>query len=242
MYLGPADELDGHRRPGIVTVPIACASEGSLEVFMEPVLPQPHVVVVGSSPAVRTLAGLAAVLDWRVTVVGDIDDAPQGATVRTVEQWDEIGVDQYTPIVVATQGHFDEPALEAALASSAPYIGLVASSRRADTVLGYLADRGHDQASLDRIETPAGLDLGEIQHREIAVAVLARIVELRASGAIAGAKTETASPTESLDPVCGMTVNVETAMYSSEHAGTTTYFCCAGCKAQFEQEPSAFKA
>lgn len=240
MYLGPAEELDGHRRPGIITVPIACASDGSLEVFMEPVLPQPHVVVFGTSPAVRTLVRLAAALDWRATVIGDLEEQPEGVTVRTMEQWDSIGVDEYTPVVVATQGHYDEPALEAALASPAAYIGLVASSRRADTVLGYLADRGYDQSTLDRIETPAGLDLGEIQHREIAVAILARLVELRASGAIGGALAAASAATEAIDPVCGMTVDISTAKFVTEHEGEKVYFCCPACKAQFEKEPAAF--
>ncbi len=163
MYLGPAEELDGHTRDGVVTVPIACASEGALEVFMEPVLPQPHVVVVGRSPAVRALARLVVAMDWRVSVVDDGGDGsgfPDVATVLTsVADLAAAGVDDTTAVVVATQGHYDEPALEAALATPAPYIGLVASAARAETVLGYLRDGGVPDTELRRIHTPAGLDL-----------------------------------------------------------------------------------
>lgn len=207
---------------------------------MEPVLPQPHVVVVGSSPAVRTLADLVLALDWRVTVVGELEEPPADATIRRIDEWESVDVDEFTPVVVATQGHYDEPALEAALGSEAPYIGLVASARRAETVLGYLRDRGFDEAAIGRIETPAGLDLGEIEHREIAVAILARLVELRAHGAIAGVTALDAAPAEAVDPVCGMTVDIRSAKFTTEHDGQTIYFCCPACKSQFEKEPSAF--
>lgn len=240
MYLGPPEELDGHQRPGVVTVPIACASEGSLEVFMEPVLPQPHVVVAGTSPAVRTLARLASALDWRVTILGDLPDAPAGVEVRSLEHWDELAVDEYTPVVVATQGHFDEPALELALQSPATYIGLVASATRAETVVGYLRDRGFTNEDIDRIESPAGLDLGQIEHREIAVAIMARLIQLRAAGAIEGVAAETGAMITAVDPVCGMDVDTVAARFTLEHDGATVYFCCPGCLAAFEKEPSAF--
>lgn len=240
MYLGPPDELDGHQRPGVVTVPIACASEGSLEVFMEPVLPQPHVIVVGNSPAVSTLANLILALEWRVTVVGSGGGLSEAAHQVPLESWANLGVDEFTPVVVATQGHYDEPALEAALKSDAPYIGLVASARRADAVVGYLRDRGFQQDAIDRIETPAGLDLGAIEHREIAVAILARLVELRAAGAIGGASQASRPLAEAIDPVCGMTVDVASAKFSTEHDGDTIFFCCPACQNQFEKEPAAF--
>ena len=234
MYLGPADELDGSEREGIVTVPIACASEGALEVFMEPVLPQPRVVVAGGSPAVTTLAGLLEVLDWRVTVVSDED----GSGVPEMALLD---IDESTAVVVASQGHYDEPALEAALASPAGYIGLISSSRRAKTVLGYLGDRGYSEADLSRVHTPAGLDLGRIEHREIAVAILAQLVELRAAGKLTAQSSElSVVGSEAVDPVCHMTVDIATARWSSEFDGTKYYFCSAGCHQTFETTPINF--
>lgn len=246
MYLGPAEELDGHDRDGVVTVPIACASEGAMEVFMEPMLPQPHVVVVGRSPAVGVLAGLLTVMDWRATVVGDESssgDLPDGVErVDSVEHMAHLGIDETTAIVVATQGHYDEPALEAALATSAGYIGLVASAARGETVLGYLKDRGHTEESLRRIHTPAGVDLGPVQHSEIAVAVLAELVAVRTSGGLSGAaEVEAESVIETaIDPVCGMSVTVADARFLSDHEGGTYYFCAPGCQHSFEAKPARF--
>ena len=247
MYLGPAEELDGAARDGVVTVPVACASEGALEVFMEPVLPQPHVVVVGKSPAVKTLARLLVALDWRATVVDDGGDGsgfPDRADVVTdLDALGTLGIDDATAVVVATQGHYDEPALEAVLATPAPYVGFVASAGRGETVLGYLRDRGVSETDLRRVHTPAGLDLGHIEHREIAVAILAQLVAIRASGGIAGTVEAPASaPASAIDPVCGMTVDVGGARFVTEHDGETFYFCCPACKTMFEESPANYVA
>lgn len=232
MYLGPAEELDGVGRDGVVTVPISCSSEGALEVFMEPVLPSPHVVVVGKSPAVKQLEKLLVAMDWHASVVPDDE----------LERLGELGVDEATAVVVATQGHADEPALDAALATDAGYIGLVASSKRGESVLGYLRDRGADDESLRRIHTPAGIDLGPIQHSEIAVAVLAELVAVRTSGGLSGiAGVEVESPAETaIDLVCGMTVTVADARWVTEHEGETYYFCAPGCQTAFEKDPASF--
>lgn len=243
MYLGPADELDGHERDGVLNVPISCSSEGALEVFMEPVLPQPHVVLVGSSPAVTTLTRLLAALDWRVTVVDDGGDpngfGPDVEVETTVEAIAAVGVDSTTPIVVATQGHYDETALTAALATETPYIGLVASAARARTVLGYLRDQGVAEAEVRRIHTPAGVDLGPIEHREIGVAILAELVAIKASGGIAGpAAAVSPAPATAIDPVCGMTVQIEGARFTTELDDVAYYFCCPACLKTFETAPA----
>ena len=120
----------------------------------------------------HTLRELAGVLGWQADVIDAADFSAAAVDARAV-------------VVVATQGHGDEEAIEQAVAASPAYIGLVASHRRGDAVLGYLADRGVPQHLLDRVRVPAGLDLGHTSHREIAVAILAELVELRASGALA---------------------------------------------------------
>lgn len=243
MYLGPADELDGVSRDRVLTVPISCSSEGALEVFMEPVLPQPHVVVVGSSPAVANLARLLVAMEWRATVVSEDETiaVPDSVTVvHGVEHFSDIAIDDATSVVVASQGHYDEPALEAALATPAAYIGLVASASRAETVLGYLRDQGVDETQVARVDAPAGVDLGPIEHREIAVSILAKLVQLRASGAIGGATEAVAVPTTAIDPVCHMEVDTATAKFTAEVDGTTFYFCAPGCRHAFEKAPADF--
>ncbi len=154
----------------VEVVPMACGSEGELAVYLEPVLPAPLVIAVGDSPAVSTLVSLVRELGWRASAVSTGDEL---AATR---------IDTGTAIVIATQGHDDEASLLAAVRTPAAYIGLVASRTRAELTLGYLRDRGVSDDDLARVQAPAGLDLGSIDHREIAVAVLAELVARRAAG------------------------------------------------------------
>ncbi len=246
LFLGTADELEGHRREGVVTVPIACQSEGALEVYVEPVMPSPHLVVIGRSPAVDALAAMAAALGWRTAVIDDGGDASShGVAGPVLTQLDlgAAGVTERSFIVVATQGHYDEDALQHALSSPAAYVGLVASHKRAESVLGYLRDRGASEEAIARVHAPAGLDLGKVPHQEIAVAVLAELVQLRAAGKLGtGVPPAEATPRhEEIDPVCGMTVDVADARYRSVYEGRTFYFCSAGCLERFEASPASFE-
>jgi xanthine dehydrogenase accessory factor len=245
LFLGPPEELAARGRDGVVTVPIACQSEGALEVYVEPVLPQPYLVVIGRSPAVGTLASTANALGWRTVVVdegGMAEDYPNADRVFTSLDLSEADVTERSVIVVATQGHYDEAALETALATPAAYVGLVASRRRAEAVLGYLRDRGVSDANLARVHAPAGLDLGKVAHEEIAIAILAELVQERAAGKLAAAEPADLETHEAIDPVCGMTVDVATAVYRSTFEDTTYYFCSAGCLSRFEEDPARFVA
>jgi xanthine dehydrogenase accessory factor len=197
-------------------------------VYLEPVVPAPLVVAVGDSPAVSTLAGLARELGWRVATASGADD------------FDATAVDAGTAVVVATQGHDDEAALQAALRTPAGYIGLVASRQRADVTFGYLRDRGVADADLDRVQAPAGLDLGSTDHREIAVAVLAELVARRARGELRKpVAAAAAAPATAVDPICGMTVDAVPASHPLEVDGTTYYFCSLGCRAALESRQGA---
>jgi xanthine dehydrogenase accessory factor len=230
LWLGQPDELaDLHVPQGVTAVPMACQSEGALQIFIEPAHAAPRLVVVGRSPMAVTLVRLAEALDWSVHPV----------------EGDELTVDLLTPtsvVVVATQGHGDEEVLEQALAADPQYVGLVASHRRGAAVLGYLAERGIDQDRLDRVRFPVGLDLGSTSHREIAVAVLAELVQLRAAGEISSRPAGVTLPRvdTTVDPVCGMTVDVDPSNHPFEHEGRTYHFCCPGCRYAFAKDPAAF--
>ena len=239
LLLGTPDQFGEKVPEGMTVVPIACQSEGALEVFIEPVQPVARLVIVGRSPMAQTLAALADALGWRTAVL----DGPAFTAADA---------DPATMVVVATQGHGDEDAMEQAVLARPAYLGLVASHRRGAVVLGYLADRGLPKDQLDRVHVPAGLDLGRTSHREIAVAILAELVQLRAAGAIdvaageaggAGAQADTAkrtAPAEAVDPVCGMTVAADESSYPLVHNGVTYYFCRAGCRRTFEADPAAY--
>jgi xanthine dehydrogenase accessory factor len=238
VFLGPPDELEDRAREGVVTAPIACQSEGAMEVFLEPMIPSPHLVVVGRSPMADTLARLAGMLGWHTVVVddgGSASDHPDVPVVVSTLDLDDAGIDDRSFVVVATQGHYDESALEAALATPAPYIGLVASRKRAETVVGYLRQRGVPENALARVRAPAGLDLGTVAHEEIAVAILAELVQLKAADEVSTGITPP-SIEQATDPVCGMTVVVSSARYTAVRDGLTHYFCSAACLRTFETE------
>jgi xanthine dehydrogenase accessory factor len=229
LLLGTPDQFGAAVPDGMTVVPISCQSEGALEVYIEPVLPVPHLVVVGRSPMAETLASLGRDLGWRTDLVAGPGLSAAAASERSM-------------VVIATQGHGDEDAVQAALAVRPAYLGLVGSRRRGAAVLGYLADRGLPADQLGRVRVPAGLDLGHTSHREIAVAILAELVQLRAAGALTAASPAgtAAVATEATDPVCRMTVAAGPSSYPLEHDGTTYYFCRAACRQEFARDPAAY--
>jgi xanthine dehydrogenase accessory factor len=237
LLLGSSDQFGTAVPEGMTVVPISCQSEGALEVYIEPVFPVPHLVVVGRSPMAHTLAELARALGWSTDLLSTQDFAAGHADKRSM-------------VVVATQGHGDEDMIERAVAMRPAYLGLVASRKRAEAVLGYLADRGVPKDQLDRVHAPAGLDLGRTSHEEMAVAILAQLVQLRAAGALPGIPAPRAELgreprtelklAEAVDPVCGMTVMANAAAMPAEHDGITYYFCCAGCHRAFDENPAAY--
>jgi xanthine dehydrogenase accessory factor len=234
LLLGTPEQFGAAVPEGMTVVPIACQSEGALEVYIEPVLPAPHLVVVGRSPMAHTLADLARALGWRAVLIDGPDFTSADAGERSM-------------VVVATQGHYDEEAVEQAVAARPAYLGLVGSQRRGVALLGYLAERGVPRDRLDKIRVPAGLDLGRTTHEEIAVAILAELVQLRASGALprqaahaSQAGKAAAEAAHHTDPVCGMTVTAARSGKPLEHDGSTYYFCSAGCRRAFENDPAAY--
>lgn len=193
LLIGAPEDLDTRARDGLLTFPTSCASEGALEIYIEPHLPTPQLVIVGRSPVVDTMATLANGLGWRTVIVDDEGGSLSDHAVAD-EVWHTLdlkgsGVNSGSYVVVATLGHYDEDALEAALGTDAAYIGLVASRKRAGTVMDYLRGNGASEDSLARIQAPAGLDLGRIAHEEMAVAVIAQIVQIKAQAGLPSAST-----------------------------------------------------
>ena len=168
------------RADGVREYTMTCHSGGTIEIFVEPVLPKPALVLVGGGPVVETLAGLAAAARFGVTVVDP--ESPARAAMMAASVVDDLGsvaVTSRTAIVVATHGRFDEDALDRALRSDAGYVSLVASPTRARVVLESLRARGIPDERLGRLKAPAGLDLGAVTPEEIAVSILAEIVAHR---------------------------------------------------------------
>jgi xanthine dehydrogenase accessory factor len=241
LFLGSPDELAAHGHDETLTIAMACESEGAMEIYLEPYLPRPQVVVVGRSPAVHALTVQARALEWDVVVIDDggrAEEHPHPELVRTTLDLAGLGIGPSTAIVIATQGHYDDLALRAALATDAGYIGVVAAEKRASSVLGMLRDEGLDDAQLARVHAPAGLDLGPVDNPEIAVAVLADLVARRAAGQLRGVGAS--APRAAVDPVCGMTVFVDRAKYHAVHDGVDYWFCSSACHHAFSTDPARY--
>jgi xanthine dehydrogenase accessory factor len=201
---------------GAVTVPNPCLSGGGLEIFLEPRLAAPRVVVVGDTPIALALAELGRRVGF------DVHPVPALAEVHSDD----------AAVVVASHGHGEEEALRAALESDVPYVGLVASHRRGAAVVEAL-----DVAPecLQRLRTPAGLDIGARTAEEIAVSILAEVIAARRSLPPPVPEVATA-----VDPVCGMTVVAGEAAPSLEHAGSRVWFCGEGCRHAFTEDPARY--
>ena len=245
VLLAPNPEEVDAGLEGTVLIPMACQSEGTLAIYLEPCLPSPELVVIGQSPMARSLASLGDSLGFRVCACDPSATAEMFPSAETLVQELEainglIGPRSY--VVVATMGHYDEEALEAVLSGQAGYVGLVASPRRGRAVIDYLRSKGVPPEALQTVKYPAGLDIGAETPEEIALSVLTEIIE-RMRSDWKGISLEPAAQVaqiESIDPICNMTVNVAESRYHSSYNGTTFHFCCLACKERFEQSPHSY--
>ncbi len=267
------DATETASEPAQVMVPMICASEGAIEVYIEPFMPPPALVVVGETPVAGALARLGRAMDYVVTQVVESREQsdipamaePQGISVISLDALEEAlrtGLGRPS-VVVASQGHYDEDALEVALRAGSPYIGLLASRPRGASVRASLADRG--VPGVDAIYSPVGLDLGARTPEEVALSILAEIVRDRPSlstspkaplecharakagaeptvpaNASAPARRDVMTPEYAVDPVCGMKVDIATARQTAELVAVVYYFCCAHCKAALLEKPPQY--
>jgi len=222
IHIVGGDEVKESRRRGELMIATTCPSGGSLDIFIEPRLPKPLLLVFGDGPAAATLVKLAELTGFRARAVSQ----PELATLDVAT-----GVGH---AVVATMGHYDEDALEAALAYPRLDVSLIASTRRAGAVRAELLRRGLDKATIARVRTPAGKTRGGTQE-QIALLALAEVVAARQKHGAKPIAVEVAPVTFVTDPVCGMTVDPLTSPYKLVALDTTYWFCSAGCQASFEK-------
>ncbi len=212
-----ADEVKQTRKRGELMVATTCPSGGSLDVFIEPRLPRPLLLVFGESPAARTLVQLGSLAGFRTCSVHPGARPP-----------DFPGAD-------LVLGSLD---LAPALSHPTLDVGLIASNRRAAAVRAALLGRGLDEAGLSRLRSPAGRVRG-VSQEEIAVLALAEVVAARQKRGRAPV-IEQPAVIFATDQVCGMTVDPLTAAHKALLDGKTYWFCSAGCQAEFEKEPQRY--
>jgi xanthine dehydrogenase accessory factor len=202
---GAAPEDEPATPDGVVVAHNPCLSGGSLEIFLEPWLVAPRVVVFGDTPIARAVGELAAAAGYEVAR----DEAPAASDAA---------------LVVASHGEGEEDALVTALESGVGYVGLVASPRRGAAVLASL---DVPDALRAQVHTPAGLDIGARGPAEIAISILAQIVAERT------AHPPVAAPATATDPVCGMEVMVTDSTPYADGGDERVYFCCEGCRTAY---------
>jgi xanthine dehydrogenase accessory factor len=230
-----APETAPEHQPGVVSHTSTCPSAGALDVFIDPQLPRPLLLVVGGTPAARTLVRIGAAVgfrSWAVHTGASATDFPEADAVVGSLDLSDVPAGADTWAVVATMGHYDEDALAALLPFDLPYLGVIASRRRMQSVLDLLTRRG--VTGLDRIRRAGGEAVGRSQ-QEIALGVVAEIVAERHAKEPASALFK---PT-AVDPICGMTVDIEGALHSVAIESTTYYFCSAHCREAFVQQDAA---
>jgi xanthine dehydrogenase accessory factor len=226
---GAEDGREVHREEGVVTVQNPCLSGGSIEVFLEPFLPAPRVLVAGDSPIALALARLGPEVGLEIVAT----QAEEGGT-RAPDPAD-------LALVVAAHGRDEVEILRAGLEAGVEYVGLVASRKRGAAIIDQLRADGVAEELLAVIDSPAGFDIGARAPSEIAVAILARIIEVRRTRerAVGAAAARPATAATAVDPICGMTVVLGPDTPQLEHGGEPVYFCGEGCKRSFEVQQAA---
>ena len=228
VHIVGGDEVKHSRKHGELMIATTCPSGGSLDIFIEPRLPKPVLLVFGDGPAAVTLVKIGELTGFRARAVAQAELA----------SLDVSGGDVHA--IVATMGHYDEDALEAALAYPDLEVSLIASTRRAAAVRGELLRRGLGEQTLARVRTPAGKTWGRgSTQEEIALLALAEVVGARRKRASKPIPVDVAPVTFVTDPVCGMTVDPLTSPYKLVAGDQTHWFCSAGCKASFEESLSS---
>ena len=204
---------------GIEQHAMRCASNGSIELFIQPFVERPGLCVLGATPAADEARFLAERLGIKLGT--DAAAAPI--------------------VLVATQGEGDEAALQAALSSGAAHVLMIASARKAERLRAVMLARGVPAERVATLRAPVGPDIGASTPAEIALAAVAEVVRLRRVHP--AQQTPLAGPPAGyVNPVCGAVISAQMVIHTLEHDGLTQYFCCDHCKVEFERDPDKYTA
>jgi xanthine dehydrogenase accessory factor len=245
--LSISPELAHEDWKGVESYRMTCEGGGSLEIYLEPVLPKPELLIVGRSPVAQIVSELGRLLDFKVCVVdpeASKEQFPNVDVILTDLSLVRSRINEASFVVVATMGNGDEEGLQAVVGAAPRYLGLVASEKKARSLFEYVQEKGATDEQIASIKCPAGLELGGETMPEIALSVMAEITRVRRATESSTRSgnlpvVHEATPSEAngtaTDPICGMTVNTQNARYTSAHENTVVYFCCLKCKETFDR-------
>ena len=232
----------------IKTYTMTCQSGGEVDVYIEPVLPKPHLLIFGVSHIGMALSKIAKAMDYEVSAISNNVDKnlfPDADRLIDIKELDNHSFGKNAYIVVCTQGEGDTEALFKALELNASYLSFVASRKKANAIFRELRGKGVNFDQLKTIKTPAGLDLGAKLPEEVAISILAQIIQdFRSIPKEPETKKEEPLTIDNEDfyinPVCQIPVQKSTAKHVLEYKKEKVYFCCDGCKVSFEKAPEKY--
>jgi xanthine dehydrogenase accessory factor len=239
--------LEAEARDGVELYRMSCYSGGTLEIYIEPYLPEPELLVCGASPAAEALVKIGAAVGFKVILVDPSASQEQFSSAAVIlprVDPEKLGKSRERYAVVATNGNWDEEAIKQLLPLSPDYLGLIASPKRFQQLREDLRADGVAAEKLAAIKCPAGIDMPARTFPEVALSIVAEIVSLRRSrekkAPAAQESAEAGIPALAEDPVCHMKVDPKTAPASFVFSGVTYYFCNPHCKKTFEKEPRKY--
>jgi xanthine dehydrogenase accessory factor len=241
--------LEAEVREGVELYRMTCYSGGTMEIYIEPYLPEPQLLICGASPAAEALVKIGKAVGFQVFLIDPSATAEHFPDAEVILPQIEAGkfpVTRERYAAVATMGNWDEEAIKEVLSLSPDYLGLVASKKRFQEIVSRLSSEGVSREKLALVTCPAGLEISARTLPEVALSIVAEIVSLRRrraeKGAVPDSPAQVALPAMAEDPVCHMTVDPQTARYRVDFEGVIYYFCNASCKTSFEKAPQKYLA
>ncbi len=244
VRIHPSDNLADQE--GVKNYKMTCMSGGSVDVYIEPIMPVSKLRIFGRSHIAVALCNIATAAGFEVNVVTDLAEDEMFTSAKSVQPLkgfeSKPAPGEYT--VVCTQGENDANSLLAAVQMNPRYLAFVASRKKANSILMGLKRQDVPHEQLVKIKTPAGIDINAKTPEEVAISILAEIIREKRNGESSSNNImqEEKELQEDLyiNPVCKIPVQKSTAKYILEYEGEKVYFCCDGCKESFEKDPAAY--
>jgi xanthine dehydrogenase accessory factor len=244
--------LEKTNQNGVAEYKMTCQSEGNIEIFLEPIASKPHLVIVGKTEIAKSLSKLASSIGYKITGVSkdsDLKTYPKVDELITDLDLTSVKTNSQTKIIICTQGDGDESILDQVLRKEASFIGFVSSKKKMQSLKYYLNQLGHSDESIKRIHAPVGIDISAKQPDEVAISILAEIIQDKylseekttfKSFENKSALIEKNTSSYYINPVCGVPVDPQNPKHTIEYKGEKVYFCCDGCKDKFVLEPEKY--
>jgi xanthine dehydrogenase accessory factor len=239
--------LDAEVREGIELYRMTCYSGGTMEIYIEPYLPEPQLLICGASPAAEALVKIGKAVGLQVFLIdpsATAENFPDAEVILPQIAAGKFSGTRERYAVVATMGNWDEEAIKDALALAPAYLGLIASKKRFQEIVSRLSGEGLSREQLALVTCPAGLEISARTLPEVALSIMAEIVSLRRSRAekeaVTSGPAQVVPPAMAEDPVCHMRVDPQMARHRVDFEGLTYYFCNASCKTSFEKDPRRY--